>query len=120
MTMDLRATRCAGRWAVLAAIVLAVSTARAQDQTPRFRSGVDVTSVDVTVLDERGHPILGLKPEDFTVRLDGAMSAAAVSGGAAVRPGRHALMVTDASSGYTMPLQVQVPAGTIVRKRVTF
>ncbi len=45
--------------------------ARAQDQTPRFRSGVDVTSVDVTVVDERGRPILGLKPEDFTVRLDG-------------------------------------------------
>jgi VWFA-related protein len=72
MTMALTATRRAGRWAALAAIVLAVSTARAQDQTPRFRSGVDVTSVDVTVLDERGRPILGLKPEDFTVRLDGA------------------------------------------------
>jgi VWFA-related protein len=61
------------RWIVVvaAAAGLAVGVVRAQDQTPRFRSGVDVTSVDVTVVDDRGRPILGLKPEDFTVRLDG-------------------------------------------------
>jgi VWFA-related protein len=69
--MGTRDTQRASRWAVLAVVLLAASTARAQDQ-PRFRSGVDVTSVDVTVVDERGHPILGLKPEDFTVKLDGS------------------------------------------------
>ena len=68
--MGTRDTQRASRWAVLAVAFLAASTARAQDQ-PRFRSGVDVTSVDVTVVDERGKPILGLKPEDFTVKLDG-------------------------------------------------
>jgi VWFA-related protein len=68
--MGTRDTQRASRWAALA-VVLAASTAGAQDQ-PRFRSGVDVTSVDVTVVDERGKPILGLKPEDFTVKLDGA------------------------------------------------
>jgi hypothetical protein len=71
MTMGTRDTQRASRWAVLAVVLLATSTARAQDQ-PRFRSGVDVTSVDVTVVDERGRPILGLQPEDFTVKLDGA------------------------------------------------
>jgi VWFA-related protein len=61
------------RWysAVFVGIVIAAGAVRAQDQTPRFRSGVDVTSVDVTVVDDRGRPILGLKPEDFTVQLDG-------------------------------------------------
>jgi VWFA-related protein len=72
MTMGITATSSARRWIVLAGIVLAAGAARAQqDQAPRFRSGVDVTSVDVTVVDERGKPILGLTPEDFTVRLDG-------------------------------------------------
>jgi hypothetical protein len=65
MTMGIIVTR-ARRWAILAGVVLAAGAVRAQDQTPRFRSGVDVTSVDVTVVDERGRPILGLKPEDFT------------------------------------------------------
>ncbi len=39
---------------------------------PRFRSSVDVTSVDVTVVDDRGRPILDLKPEEFTIRIDNA------------------------------------------------
>ena len=69
--MGTRDSQRASRWAVVAIILLTASAARAQDQ-PRFRSGVDVTSVDVTVVDERGRPILGLKPEDFTVKLDGA------------------------------------------------
>jgi VWFA-related protein len=72
MTMGIIATSSARRWIALAGIVLAAGTVRAQqDQPPRFRSGVDVTSVDVTVVDDRGRPILGLTPEDFTVRLDG-------------------------------------------------
>jgi VWFA-related protein len=69
MTMGLSSP--ATRWLALAGVVVAIGAAHAQDQ-PRFRSGVDVTSVDVTVVDERGRPILGLKPEDFTVKLDGA------------------------------------------------
>jgi VWFA-related protein len=71
MTMGMNIASPARGWVALAAIVLAAGAVGAQDQTPRFRSGVDVTSVDVTVVDERGRPILGLKPEDFTVRLDG-------------------------------------------------
>jgi VWFA-related protein len=57
--------------AALFAVLLAGGPTHAQDQPPRFRGGVDVTSVDVTVLDERGRPILGLEPDDFTVRVDG-------------------------------------------------
>jgi VWFA-related protein len=70
MTMGTKCTRCAKYAGALVGAVIAGGPLQAQDQTPRFRSGVDVMSVDVTVVDERGRPILGLKPEDFTVRLD--------------------------------------------------
>jgi VWFA-related protein len=40
-------------------------------QTPRFQSTVEVTPVDVTVVDDHGRPIRDLTPADFTVRIDG-------------------------------------------------
>ncbi len=55
----------------LAAVILAVSFAHAQDQTPRFRSSVQVTLLDVTVVDGDGHPITDLRPGDFSVSIDG-------------------------------------------------
>jgi VWFA-related protein len=48
-----------------------VVAAHGQSQ-PRFRSGVEVTSLDVTVVDNRGRPIPDLTPAEFTVRVDGA------------------------------------------------
>ena len=36
-------------------------------QQPVFRAGVDVISLDVSVLDKDRRPVRGLKPEDFTV-----------------------------------------------------
>jgi VWFA-related protein len=46
----------------------------AQDpqQPPRFTSSVDVTSLDVSVVDDKGKPIADLKPTDFLVRVDGS------------------------------------------------
>lgn len=41
-------------------------------EPPRFRSSVDVTSLDVSVVDDRGRPVSGLTPEEFTVRIDGS------------------------------------------------
>jgi VWFA-related protein len=40
-------------------------------QPPAFRSGVDVTAIDVSVLDKDRHPITGLTAADFTVVVDG-------------------------------------------------
>jgi VWFA-related protein len=55
-------------------IVLAAMTVHAQQpQTPVFRSSVEVTSIDVGVVDDRGRPVMGLGPADFTVQIDGAM-----------------------------------------------
>ena len=40
-------------------------------QEPRFKSSVDLTSIDVAVVDARGQPIRDLTPGDFAVRIDG-------------------------------------------------
>jgi VWFA-related protein len=55
----------------VAAILGATAILDAQQQTPRFRSTVEVTSVDVTVVDGNGRPIRDLAPPDFDVRVDG-------------------------------------------------
>ena len=52
-------------------LVLAGVVAQAQDQQPRFRSGVEVVTVDVTVVDGDGRPMRGLRPADFVVDVDG-------------------------------------------------
>ena len=50
---------------------LAVSTAAAQQPSPTFRAGVDVLTIEASVLDRDGKPIIDLRPADFTVTLDG-------------------------------------------------
>jgi len=56
---------------LLAFVVAATSVAAAQQGGPRFQASVDVTSVDVAVVDGSGRPIASLTPGDFTVRVDG-------------------------------------------------
>ncbi|MGE3959537.1 MAG: VWA domain-containing protein [Vicinamibacterales bacterium] len=57
---------------VAAACLLSSVPARAQapDQ-PVFRSSVELTSIDLTVVDDRGRVVTDLQPGDFTVRVDG-------------------------------------------------
>ena len=38
---------------------------------PSFQSSVDVTSLDVSIVDDKGKPIAGLTPADFVVKVDG-------------------------------------------------
>ena len=56
--------------AALCVAVLAISTMRAQQQ-PVFRSGVNLVTLDVTVVDKDGKPVRGLKADDFVVTLEG-------------------------------------------------
>ncbi len=42
-----------------------------QPQIPVYRSGVDVIAVDVHVVDRAGHPVAGLRPDEFSVSVDG-------------------------------------------------
>ena len=57
--------------ATLLVVATAGVTAQQPPQPPRFQSSVEVTSVDVTVVDDRGKPIADLTPADFVVRVDG-------------------------------------------------
>ena len=48
-----------------------ISAAQPSPQPPRFQTGVELTSMDVTVVDDRGKPVTTLTPADFNVRIDG-------------------------------------------------
>ena len=52
-------------------VVLAVCQAAAQQPSPTFRAGVDVLTVEASVLDRDGKPIVDLTAADFAVTLDG-------------------------------------------------
>jgi VWFA-related protein len=45
--------------------------ARPQAQNPQFRSGVDLVTLDVAVLDRAGNPVTGLTKDDFVVLENG-------------------------------------------------
>jgi VWFA-related protein len=52
-------------------LVLAVSQVAAPQPSPTFRAGVDVLTVEASVLDRDGKPITDLTAGDFVVTLDG-------------------------------------------------
>src|SRR6185369_3988068 len=56
---------------VIAVGFTAVGLTAQQQELPRFRSSVELTPMDVGVYDDRGRPVIDLKPEDFVVRVDG-------------------------------------------------
>ncbi len=61
--------------ACVTALLVAVVTPRPfaqQQELPRFTSSVEVTSLDVSVFDDRGRPVSDLTAADFVVRVDGA------------------------------------------------
>lgn len=68
MTRHLAAA-CAMTVAVAATTLRLVAQ---QQELPRFTSSVEVTSLDVSVFDDRGRPVSDLTPDDFVVKVDGA------------------------------------------------
>ncbi len=74
--------------------VAAVASRQAERPAQKLRSSVDLVGVDVTVLDGKGQPVLGLAQEDFTVVEAGRPLSIAtvvpISGGASgAQPGRR-------------------------------
>jgi VWFA-related protein len=63
-----------------------LSGSPAQDRPPRFQSGVEIVTVDVTVVDADGQPVLGLRPADFNVTVDGVRQRVATADWIAVAP----------------------------------
>jgi VWFA-related protein len=59
------------RASVCVAVFSACLLAQGQNEPPVFKSGVDVLSVDVQVVDSAGHPVAGLGPDAFTVTVAG-------------------------------------------------
>lgn len=64
-------------WGSVAVVAVAASAAAIhvgaqQQELPRFRTSVELTSIDISVLDRNGEPIIDLKPEEFSVKVDGA------------------------------------------------
>jgi VWFA-related protein len=56
---------------ILCSVTHSMLAQQAGSQQPRFRTSVEVTSIDVAVVDGQGKPLLNLMPSDFAVRLDG-------------------------------------------------
>src|SRR5690349_8908527 len=56
---------------IIALLSCAGSQAAPQPQIPVFRAGVDVLTVQASVLDRDGKPVIDLAPADFTVTIDG-------------------------------------------------
>ena len=52
-------------------LVLAVSTTAAQQPSPTFRAGVDLITVEVSVVDGQSHPVPDLSAADFEVKVYG-------------------------------------------------
>ena len=60
--------------AATAALLSASGTTAAhpqQTQPPAFKSGVDLLTLQTTVLDKDGRPVTNLTPADFTVTVEG-------------------------------------------------
>ena len=54
----------------------------AQDERPRqpvFRAGTELIAIDVSVVDERGHPVTTLKADEFVVSVDGTRRTVATA-----------------------------------------
>jgi VWFA-related protein len=57
--------------AINVAVIVVVAAQQEPTTQPRFRTGVDVVQVDVSVLDKNRKPVQGLTATDFTVLEDG-------------------------------------------------
>jgi VWFA-related protein len=87
---------------IASALFLPAVLASAPQTPPVLRSGIDLVTVDVTVLKRTGEPLTELGPDDFTVTVDGAprrivalrLVREAGEGGAAVSEGDAARTTT--------------------------
>jgi VWFA-related protein len=79
MQRIIRPMRAAVHAALIALLASASTTAQQQStqppRTPVFTSGVDVVSVDATVINHDGQPVRDLTPQDFAVTVDGVPRA---------------------------------------------
>jgi VWFA-related protein len=106
------------RTVVLCALVMLAIRAAAGQQPPRFQSSVDVTSVEVTVVDGSGRPVVDLQPRDFAVRVDRSprrvvnaqwVSLATAAGAAAAPPPEGYSTNQNSAGGRLIVIAVDQP-----------
>ena len=114
-------------------------------QIPQFKSGVELLAVDVQVVTVDGEPVLGLRPKDFDVRIDGRTrrvasvqfleqtsrtrfadqpatpdeGAAGASGAGRVRDGRIFVLAVDENSFWTSHARAANEAARLFIDRLT-
>ena len=76
-------------------VSLALALGCALEQ-PTFRSRVELIRLDVTVVDREGRPLRDLRPDEFTVTLDGAPRRVKFAQFYGVDETRHAMSTPDA------------------------
>lgn len=100
------------RW--LCAAVVATGTVLAA-QTPQFRATADLIVIDTTVVGRDGTPVADLRPEDFTVTIDGrrrpVMSAEFVRLSTADAPG---IAAATPPAGGDAPIPAVPAAGRLI------
>lgn len=57
---------------IAVALGLLLASVPVDAQQPVFRSSVELTSIDLSVIDDKGKPVTDLKSGDFSVRIDGS------------------------------------------------
>jgi VWFA-related protein len=67
----MRVVSSSGAVAFGALVALAAARSAAAPQQPVFRQAVDLIAVDAQVVDRNGNPLLGLRPDQFEVSLNG-------------------------------------------------
>ncbi len=90
-----------GAFAFAVAALVATVQGSAQQQPPRFTTSVEVTSVDATVVDDRGRPITGLGPDDFSVRIDGTQRRVLTAQWVSLATERNAAAAIAVPEGYS-------------------
>ena len=89
--MQIRRMVAVAAFAVCGGLLLSAQEP-SQGQPPTFRSGVELVSIDVSVLDRQGLPLRDLTPADFVVTVGGkprrVVSAEFVDVAAAALTGR--------------------------------
>lgn len=89
-------------WPAASLAIAALGASLVAQEQPRFTAGVELTSVDVVVVDQNGNPITDLKPDEFVIRIDNAqrkiMSAEWVSAAVPAAPVANADAVPEGYS----------------------
>jgi len=95
-------------------------------QPPQFRSGVQLLTIETTVRDKGGNPVMDLKPSDFTVTIDGKPRAvvfahffhaepATIVGSGDTTVGRYVSNVDSPATGHALVFAIDrdaLPPGT--------